>query len=40
MDLAHQPGPVDSSGDPRDLLDIGEIESTVDRLEGGVIDSE
>jgi hypothetical protein len=40
MDLARQPGPVDSSGDPRDLLDIGEIESTVDRLEGGVIDSE
>ena len=40
MDLARLPGPVDSSGDPRDLLDTDEIESTVGRLEDGVIDSE
>ena len=40
LDLARLPGPVDSSGEPRDLLDIDEIESTVDRLEDGVIDSE
>jgi flagellar assembly protein FliH len=40
MDLARLPGPVDSSGDPRDMLDTDEIESTVGRLEDGVIDSE
>lgn len=40
LDLARLPGPVDSSGEPIDLLDTDEIESTVDRLEGGVVDSE
>ena len=40
IDLARLPGPVDSSGEPRDLLDTHEIESNIDRLEGGVNDLE
>ena len=40
MDLAHIPGPVDSSGEPGDLLDTDEIEATINRLEAGVNDSE
>ena len=40
MDLARIPGPVGSSGEPGDLLDGAEVESTINRLEAGGSDSE
>ena len=40
MDLARTPGPVGSSGEPGDLLDGSEVESTINRLEAGGNDSE
>ena len=40
MDLARTPGPVGSSGEPGDLLDGAEVESTINRLEAGGNDSE
>ena len=40
MELASLPGPKGSSGEPGDLLDVDAIESSVNRLEGKVGDSE
>ena len=40
MELARIPGPVGSSGEPGDVLDGDEIESTINRLEAGANDSE
>lgn len=40
MDLACTPGPVGASGEPGDLLDGAEVESTFNRLEAGGNDSE
>ena len=40
MDLARTPGPVGSSGEPGDLLDRTEVESTINRLEAGGNDIE
>ena len=40
MDLARVPGPVGSSGEPGDVLDGAEVESTSNRLEAGGNDSE
>ena len=40
MDLARIPGPVGSSGEPGDLLDGPEVESTINRLEAGGNDSD
>ena len=39
-ELARIPGPVGSSGEPGDLLDGAEVESTINRLEVGENDSE
>ena len=40
MELARIPGPVGSSGEPGDLLDGAEVESTINRLEVGENDGE
>ena len=40
MELARTPGPVGSSGEPGDLLDRTEVESTINRLEAGGNDIE
>ena len=40
IELARIPGPVGSSGEPGDLLDGAEVESTINRLEVGENDGE
>ena len=40
IELARIPGPVGSSGEPGDLLDAAEVESTINRLEVGENDGE